>query len=141
MSVCVVVVAVTVVVVVVVVVTGTSYHPNFSCPIQFFSFFLLFRSFNNSTTTPIHLHRAEVNREERETRDERAAMEPAHPYYPLDAKVVGYLANDWDVPTLVCAFLGGWGALLLLTLAVVSVARPSLKMGDKVAILWFVLSE
>lgn len=68
-------------------------------------------------------------------------MEPAHPYYPLDAKVVGYLANDWDVPTLVCAFLGGWGALLLLTLAVVSVARPSLKMGDKVAILWFVLSE
>ncbi|GBF62828.1 3-beta-hydroxysteroid-Delta(8),Delta(7)-isomerase [Trichophyton mentagrophytes] len=67
-------------------------------------------------------------------------MEPAHPYYPLDAKVVGYLANDWDVPTLVCAFLGGWGALLLLTLAVVSVARPSLKMGDKVAILWFVLS-
>ncbi|EFE31230.1 cholestenol delta-isomerase, putative [Trichophyton benhamiae CBS 112371] len=96
--------------------------------------------FNNSTTTPIHLHRAEVNREERETRDERAAMEPAHPYYPLDAKVVGYLANDWDVPTLVCAFLGGWGALLLLTLAVVSVARPSLKMGDKVAILWFVLN-
>lgn len=69
------------------------------------------------------------------------AAEPPHPYYPIEARVIGYLANEWSMPTLVSSFLGGWGALLLLTLGLVSTVSPGLRKGDKIAILWFVLSE
>ena len=64
-----------------------------------------------------------------------------HPYFPIEAKVVGYLANEWSVIPLVGAFLGGWGALLLLTLLVVSFVSPKLPKLDKTAILWFVFSK
>lgn len=63
-----------------------------------------------------------------------------HPYYPIEAQLIGYLANEWSVVTLVGAFALGWGGLLLLTYLVVSYVRPSLRMCEKLAILWFVLS-
>lgn len=64
-----------------------------------------------------------------------------HPYYPIEAQVVGYLANEWSMISLVSVFLGGWGALLLLTLGVVSYVSPKLPKLDKTAVLWFVLSK
>ena len=65
---------------------------------------------------------------------------PDHPYYPVEAKLVGYLANKWSVPVLVGGFAVGWGLILLMTWIIVSIARPNLRKGDKIAVLWFVLS-
>ncbi|EEP82219.1 conserved hypothetical protein [Uncinocarpus reesii 1704] len=64
----------------------------------------------------------------------------AHPYYPVEAQLVGYLANKWSVPLLVGGFAVSWGLILLVTLAVVSYVRPNLSKKDKAAVLWFVLS-
>jgi cholestenol delta-isomerase len=64
----------------------------------------------------------------------------AHPYFPAEAHIANYLANEWEVIPLVTAFLGGWGALLLLTHVVVSYVSPKLRIGDRIAVLWFVFS-
>ncbi|PGH28220.1 hypothetical protein AJ80_00110 [Polytolypa hystricis UAMH7299] len=63
-----------------------------------------------------------------------------HPYYPIEAQLVGYLANDWSVPTLVGAFAAGWAGILGVTLMIVSSLRPNLRTADKLAVLWFILS-
>lgn len=63
-----------------------------------------------------------------------------HPYFPAEAQLIGYLANEWSVVKLVGAFALGWGAVLALTFMLVSYIRPSLRMCEKIAILWFVLS-
>ncbi|EAS32202.3 EBP domain-containing protein [Coccidioides immitis RS] len=65
---------------------------------------------------------------------------PSHPYYPIEAQLVGYLANEWSVPVLVGGFAVSWGLILLVTLGIVSYVRPSLPKADKLAVLWFVLS-
>lgn len=65
---------------------------------------------------------------------------PPHPYYPVEAQLVGYLANEWSVISLVSTFIGGWAALLGATLALLSFLRPNLKNADKIAVLWFILS-
>ena len=64
-----------------------------------------------------------------------------HPYYPVEAQLLGYAANEWPMIPLVASFLGRWGALLLLTLAVVSYVSPQLPKMEKAAILWFVFSK
>lgn len=64
-----------------------------------------------------------------------------HPYFPLEVKLVGYVANEWPVIPLVAGFLGGWGVLLLLTLAVVSHSSPRLPKMEKAAVLWFVFCK
>jgi len=53
---------------------------------------------------------------------------------------VGYLANKWDVPTLLSVFLGGWVVILGATLAVTSRISPHMKGSDKAILLWFVLT-
>lgn len=63
-----------------------------------------------------------------------------HPFYPLEADIVGYLANKWSVPTLLGIFAGGWVVILGITLALVRSHNPSLPSRDKATILWFVLS-
>ncbi|KAL1954791.1 hypothetical protein VTO42DRAFT_694 [Malbranchea cinnamomea] len=63
-----------------------------------------------------------------------------HPYYPAEAQLVGYTANEWPTLFLVGTFLGGWSALLLLTLVGVSYVSPNLPKMDKVAVLWFVFT-
>ena len=65
---------------------------------------------------------------------------PPHPYYPIEAQLVGYLANEWSVLTLLAVFAGGWAAILGATLALVTYIRPKMGNADKLAILWFVLS-
>lgn len=63
----------------------------------------------------------------------------SHPYYPLGANIVGYSPNQTSVLELLVTAGGGCAALLGLTFAVASYVRPSLRMADRIAILWFVL--
>ena len=67
--------------------------------------------------------------------------QPPHPFYPLEANIVGYLANQWSVPTLLGIFAGGWVVILGTTLLLVRSHNPRLPSIEKAAILWFVLSE
>jgi hypothetical protein len=63
----------------------------------------------------------------------------SHPYYPLGANIVGYSPNQTSVLELLVSAGGGCAALLGLTFALASYVRPSLRMADRIAILWFVL--
>lgn len=64
-----------------------------------------------------------------------------HPFYPLEAEIVGYLANEWSVPTLLGVFAAGWAVILGITSVLVKRHNPSLPSGEKAAILWFVLCK
>ncbi|KAJ5146831.1 hypothetical protein N7526_000183 [Penicillium atrosanguineum] len=64
----------------------------------------------------------------------------SHPYYPLEADIIGYLPNQTSVLELLVSAGGGCAALLGLTFAVASYVRPALRLADRIAILWFVLS-
>ncbi|KAK2733620.1 hypothetical protein FQN55_003302 [Onygenales sp. PD_40] len=63
-----------------------------------------------------------------------------HPYYPVEAELIGYLANEWSVLTLLCAFAAGSALVLGFTLVVLSIAAPKLRRADQAAIMWFMLS-
>ena len=63
-----------------------------------------------------------------------------HPFYPLEANIVGYLANQWSVTKLLGIFAGGLLVILSATLALVRSHNPDLPSRDKATILWFVLS-
>lgn len=62
-----------------------------------------------------------------------------HPYYPLDAPIHGYVANEAPLLSLLTTASVGAAALLGATLGLVSLLRPSLTRADRLAILWFVL--
>ncbi|PGH12024.1 hypothetical protein AJ79_04533 [Helicocarpus griseus UAMH5409] len=65
---------------------------------------------------------------------------PPHPYYPIEAELIGYLANEWSVLSLISAFAAGWAGILGFTLLVLSFVAPKLGKADRVAILWFILT-
>ncbi|KAF1914809.1 Emopamil binding protein-domain-containing protein [Ampelomyces quisqualis] len=62
-----------------------------------------------------------------------------HPYYPVEAHIVGYLANKWNTLQLVSMFAAGCAAIFGVTLVVVRKIRPTLSNGDLATIMWFVL--
>ena len=64
---------------------------------------------------------------------------PPHPFYPIETELVGYLANDWSVTTLLGVFAAGWAVILTITNALIKRHNPSLPAGEKAAIMWFVL--
>lgn len=64
-----------------------------------------------------------------------------HPFYPIDANVVGYLANEWSVPKLLGVFFAGCGVELSITLLIVNRFNPRLSKSDKAALLWFVVCK
>lgn len=64
---------------------------------------------------------------------------PSHPYYPLGTDLVGYSPNHSSVLEILISAGGGCMVLLALTLAVISYVRPTLRLPDRIAILWFVL--
>ena len=64
-----------------------------------------------------------------------------HPFYPIDANVVGYLVNEWSVPKLLGVFFAGCGVELGITLLIVNRVNPRLSKGDKAALLWFVVCK
>ncbi|KAH8592955.1 EBP domain-containing protein [Bisporella sp. PMI_857] len=68
--------------------------------------------------------------------------EPLHPFYPLGLVLSGgvYVANDWDLLTLILVFFSGWAAILAVTLALVKKINPRLKRSDQLLVLWFILT-
>ncbi|OQD72383.1 hypothetical protein PENDEC_c021G00840 [Penicillium decumbens] len=50
----------------------------------------------------------------------------AHPYYPLDLEIVGYLTNEWDTLTLVSIFASGCTAIFLATYVLVMKVHPKI---------------
>ena len=64
-----------------------------------------------------------------------------HPFYPLEANIVGYLANEWSVPKLLGVFFAGCAVELGITLMIINRFNPTLKWGDKAALLWFVVCK
>lgn len=62
-----------------------------------------------------------------------------HPYYPLEAEIVGYLANQWSTVKLLAVFGSGVAAIFSCTYAMVKRTRPTASRADYAAILWFVL--
>ena len=69
------------------------------------------------------------------------ATSQPHPFYPIEANIVGYLANQWSVATLLGLFASGWVVILGTTLALVQRRNPTLPRMEKATILWFVLSK
>ncbi|KAI4248888.1 MAG: hypothetical protein L6R40_000900 [Gallowayella cf. fulva] len=61
-------------------------------------------------------------------------------HFPVEAEIVGYLANTWSVPTLLIVFAAGWIVILGATNLLVKRHNPTLASGEKAAILWFVLT-
>lgn len=66
---------------------------------------------------------------------------PSHPYYPLDANVVGYEPNQAPVLQLLASAGGACTVLLSVTFALAGYVNPKLRMADRIAILWFVLCK
>ena len=66
-----------------------------------------------------------------------------HPYYPPGIRLSGetFVANNWDVVTLILAFAGGWALIAGATLGVVRKVNPRLKGSDQALVLWFVLCK
>ncbi|KAI9844997.1 MAG: hypothetical protein M1837_005141 [Sclerophora amabilis] len=63
-----------------------------------------------------------------------------HPYYPIDAKIVGYLANTLSVPVLLCCFAGACVGIFGVTLLIIrGSGRKQLSKTDLATVLWFVL--
>lgn len=67
--------------------------------------------------------------------------QPPHPFYPLEANIVGYLANEFSVLQLLGLFAAGCTVILSLTLVLVRAHNPRLPSSEKATILWFVLCK
>lgn len=65
----------------------------------------------------------------------------AHPFYPKEIEILGYLANDWSVPELLGYFAAGWAVILGVTEFSVRRHNPNLPGWEKAAIQWFVLCK
>jgi cholestenol delta-isomerase len=64
---------------------------------------------------------------------------PLHPYYPLEAEVVGYLANEWNTFELCALFAAGCSVIFTATYLVTKRLRPQVSMSDLITVMWFVL--
>ena len=73
------------------------------------------------------------------SRPASSAPLPPHPFYPLELQLVGYLPNDWDIPTLVATFFAGWAVVLGVTDVVAGRLNPDLRGWNRALVLWFVL--
>lgn len=62
-------------------------------------------------------------------------------HFPVEAEIVGYLANSFSVPALLGLFAVGWVLILGTTNLLVKRHNSTLGPGDRNTILWFVLSE
>ncbi|KAI7161359.1 Emopamil-binding protein [Hortaea werneckii] len=63
-----------------------------------------------------------------------------HPYYPLDASIDGYAANEWSVPALLSVFFGACSILFSSTYLIAKRINATLSTGELMTIMWFVLS-
>jgi cholestenol delta-isomerase len=60
---------------------------------------------------------------------------PLHPYYPIEAKIVGYLANEWNTLELCSMFAAGCAAIFSVTYVAVKRVRPNASASDLTTIL------
>jgi cholestenol delta-isomerase len=65
-----------------------------------------------------------------------AIVPPVHPYYPVEANIVGYLANEWNTLELCSMFASGCAAIFAITYGVVTKVRPSTSRSDLLTILF-----
>lgn len=68
-----------------------------------------------------------------------ATILPAHPYYPPEVEIIGYIANEWDTLTLVSIFAAVCTAIFSVTYVVVNKVRSQIPLSELSTILWFVL--
>jgi cholestenol delta-isomerase len=61
---------------------------------------------------------------------------PVHPYYPIEAQIVGYLANEWNTLELCSMFAAGCAAIFSVTYVIVKRVRPSTSSSDLLTILF-----
>lgn len=66
-------------------------------------------------------------------------QQPAHPYYPVEVEIVGYIANEYTVPQLLSFFAAGCAVILGFTNYVVRSFRPRIPMSELLTVMWFVL--
>lgn len=70
-----------------------------------------------------------------------SVVQNSHPFYPLEADIVGYLANESSVPVLLTSFALGCALVLGGTLVLLRLNKPLLGATEKAIILWFMLSK
>ena len=63
----------------------------------------------------------------------------AHPYFPPESPIAGYLANEYNTLELVSLFAAGCAVIFGCTFVTVKRVRPNLPVSDLAVILWFVL--
>lgn len=63
-----------------------------------------------------------------------------HPYYPHDAAILNWAANEWSVPALLTVFFGCCAVLFTSTYFIAKRVDRNLTSGEIVTIMWFVLS-
>ena len=65
---------------------------------------------------------------------------PDHPFYPPEIQLLGYLANEWDVPRLLAGFAAVNAGVLGLTYLTAKFRNPNLPTADMLCVIWFVFS-
>ncbi len=68
------------------------------------------------------------------------ALQPLHPYYPLDAAIANWTENEWSVPALLTVFFGTCAVLFTSTYFIAKRVDRTLTPGELSIIMWFVLS-
>lgn len=64
----------------------------------------------------------------------------SHPYFPTDAVIAGYAANEAPLSTILIKFSLRVGAVLLSSIALSRQLNPRLRLADLLAVSWFFLS-
>ncbi|KAF2792489.1 EBDP4, emopamil-binding protein [Melanomma pulvis-pyrius CBS 109.77] len=64
---------------------------------------------------------------------------PLHPYYPIEAEIIGYLANEWNTLELCSMFAAGCTVIFAFTYVVVTRLRPNVSVSELITVLWFTL--
>lgn len=67
------------------------------------------------------------------------ATTPLHPYYPLDAELIGYQANDRHFLTLIGLFAGICLSVFGVTVGFCRRVRPGIGWGEVGVVTWFVV--
>ncbi|EHY60465.1 hypothetical protein HRR83_000224 [Exophiala dermatitidis] len=67
-------------------------------------------------------------------------MEALHPYFPIEAEIVNFIANDMTLFQLLAAFGTGCVGILSVGWLIASSAGPKLRKQDKFMVLWFCLT-
>lgn len=64
-----------------------------------------------------------------------------HPYYPLEVEIVGYLANERPVPTLLSIFFGGCALIVGSTYAIMKSVRPTMPKSEVLTFMWLFICK